>query len=59
MTFHINVREIGKKQWRFLSGNGTNRLRIHALNFETRDKAQALIDDNAADNPEWEWKVGQ
>lgn len=55
--FHVKVREIGQKQWRFLSRGGTNRLRIHAIQFATRERAQALIDDNAADNPGWEWKA--
>ncbi len=54
---HIKCREIGRKQWSFLSRGGTNRLRIHAVIFATRDKAQALIDENAADNPEWEWMI--
>jgi hypothetical protein len=25
--------------------------------FSTAEKAQELIDENAADNPEWEWRV--
>lgn len=53
----IKVREVGKKTWAFLARGGTSRLRVHALRFATAEKAQALIDDNAADNPEWEWRV--
>lgn len=53
----IKVREAGRKQWAFLARNGTNRLRIHALRFDSRAKAQALIDENAPDNPGWEWKT--
>jgi hypothetical protein len=57
MSVMIKVREKGRKSWSFLSRGGTNRLRIHAVRFETREKAQALIDENAPDNPEWEWKI--
>jgi hypothetical protein len=53
----IKVREKGRKAWAFLARGGTSRLRVHASRFETPEKAQALIDANAADNPEWEWKV--
>jgi hypothetical protein len=49
----IKCREIGRKQW----ASGVNRLRIHAIRFATVEKAQALIDENAADNPEWEWLI--
>jgi len=55
--FHVKVREIGRKQWVFLSSGGTNRLRVHALVFAGRERAQALINDNAPDNPEWEWRI--
>lgn len=58
-NYYVKVREIGKKQWLFLSRGGANRLRIHASIFATKEKAQALIDENAPDNPEWEWKVTQ
>jgi len=53
----IKVRELGAKRWAFLARNGTTRLRVHALRFESYDKAQRLINENAADNPEWEWKT--
>lgn len=53
----IKVREIGKTRWGFLARDGVTRLRVHALRFSSYDKAQALIDDNVADNPEWEWKL--
>lgn len=55
--FFIKVRKIGKRNFSFLSRGGVSRLRVHALRFETQDKAQALVDDNAADNPKWEFKV--
>lgn len=54
---YVKVREVGKARWVFLSKGGVNRLRIHALRFETIEKARALIDENAADNPEWEFKA--
>lgn len=52
----IKVREVGKKRWVFLSREGVNHLRIHALRF-TREQAERLIAENEADNPEWEWKI--
>lgn len=66
----IKVREIGEQRrwakgkwtthragWKFLGSNGScTRLRIHALRF-TREQAEACIAENAADNPEWEWKI--
>jgi hypothetical protein len=56
VTHHVKVREVGKVAWKFLSPKGTTRLRIHALQF-TADGAQKLIDENADDNPEWEFKA--
>lgn len=56
-VFHIKVRERGRKAWAFLARGGTSRLRVHALTFATAARAQALIDANAAENPEWDWKV--
>jgi hypothetical protein len=54
----IKVRKKGDKQWSFLtSKGGTNRLRIHAACFQSKEKAQSVIDENAAENTEWEWKV--
>lgn len=57
MAAYIKVRERGRNTWVFLARGGTSRLRVHALQFATPERAQALIDDNAPDNPEWEWKV--
>lgn len=54
---YIKCREIGKKKWAFLSRNGTNQLRIHAIRFQDEDRAKQVIADNTADNPEWEFKV--
>jgi predicted short-subunit dehydrogenase-like oxidoreductase (DUF2520 family) len=56
---YIKVRENGRKAWAFLSRGGTSRLRIHAIRFSSRDRAQSLIDENAPDNPEWEWKIAE
>jgi hypothetical protein len=53
----IKVREVGATRWQFLSRDGTTKLRVHALRFPSYDKAQALIEENVADNPEWEWKT--
>jgi hypothetical protein len=56
-THHVKVREKGKKRWAFLSSaNGTNQLRVHALQF-TEEGARKLIADNQADNPDWEFKA--
>lgn len=57
MVFYIKVREIGSKPWSFLGRTGTYRLKMHASRFESRERTQSVIDENAADNPEWEWKV--
>ena len=57
MAAYVKCRRVGRKTWLFLNANGVTRLRIHAGRFETVEKAQALIDANAADNPEWEFKV--
>lgn len=56
---YIKVREKGRRQWVFLSRGGTNRLRIHAIRFASQERAQALINQNAPDNPEWEWMITQ
>jgi hypothetical protein len=54
----VKCREKGRKTWAFLTpGAGLNRLRVHAARFDTLAKAQALIDENAADNPEWDFKA--
>lgn len=60
MSTYVKCRMKGQKAWRFLtSRGGLNRLRIHAATFKSKEAAQALIDENAADNPEWEWKVSE
>lgn len=56
MTHYVQCREIGKKRWAFLSRDGVTRLKIHALRF-TEDQANKLIEENAPDNPEWEFQV--
>ncbi len=54
----VKCREVGRKSWAFLTSNGElNRLRIRAARFSSLEKAQALIDENSADNPEWEFKA--
>lgn len=54
----IKLRVVGAKRWLFLtSAGGCTSLRVHASRFPSAEKAQALIDANKADNPEWEWKV--
>ena len=57
MTAYVKCREVGQKTWAFLARDGVNRLRVHAVRFENAEKAQALIDANKDDNPEWEFKV--
>lgn len=55
---YIKCRKIGSKRFAFLTPRGgLNHLRIHASQFESQDKAQSLIDENKADNPEWEWLI--
>lgn len=55
-THHVKAREKGKKRWTFLANGGTNNLRVHAIQF-TETGANALIRDNAASNPDWEFKA--
>lgn len=58
MGYAIKVKKAGEKAWYFLTPRGGMiRLRIHAAQFDTAEKAQAVIDANAADNPGFEWKV--
>lgn len=58
MAIYVKVRERGTIQFNFIAPGGrTTRLKIHAARFESREKAQAFIDANAPDNPEFEWKV--
>lgn len=54
---YIKCREKGRKAWWFLSDNGINRLRVHAVRFADIDAAQRVIDANRADNPEWDFKA--
>lgn len=56
--FAIKVRKTGDKRWAFLSGKGgMNYLLVHALRFQDQARAQAVIDENAPNNPGVEWKV--
>lgn len=56
MVAYVKCREKGRKRFAFLTSNGgLNSLRVHAARFETLAKAQALIDENTAENPEWEF----
>ncbi len=58
MTAYVKVREVGKKRFYFLTpGGATTPLKMHAGRFESIEKAQAFIDANAPDNPDFEWKV--
>lgn len=57
---HVKVRERGDKRFKFLTSRGSlNSLRVHAASFESAEKAQAFIDANAPDNPEFEFRVAQ
>lgn len=58
MTYAIKCRMAGEKTFGFLTPKGgVNKLKIHAGQFPTKERAQAVIDENAGDNPEWEFKV--
>jgi hypothetical protein len=58
MAYNIKCKLKTEKRYAFLtSSGGCNHLRVHAARFETKEKAQAVIDENAADNPEWDFKV--
>lgn len=54
---YVKVRKLGAKRWTFLARNGTNSLRVHAIRFASKERAQTLIDENAPENPDWEWKT--
>jgi hypothetical protein len=54
---HVKCREKGRKAWVFLAPDGVSRLRVHAARFSSEAAAQALIDANAADNPDWEFRA--
>lgn len=53
----IKVREKGRRGWTFLARGGVSRLRVHALRFETAERARALIAENEGDNPGWDWRI--
>lgn len=56
-THHVKVRLRGEVGWKFLTPKGgTNRLRVHAAEM-TKAGAEALVLENTAGNPEWEFKV--
>lgn len=58
MKYAIKVREVGRKKWQFLtSSGGVTNLRIHAARWATRGPCDKLIADNAAENPDWDFKV--
>lgn len=58
MRYAIKVREAGQKRWRFLTQKGgVTQLRIHAARWAAREPCERLIADNAADNPDWEFKI--
>jgi phosphopantetheinyl transferase (holo-ACP synthase) len=53
----IKLRERGRRSWSFLSRNGTNRLRIRAARFSSKEAAQKVIESATPDNPQWEFKI--
>ena len=56
-SFFVKVRKAGARRWSFFTGQGLNHLRIHAVEFSDRARAQATVDNNAPLNPGFEWKV--
>jgi hypothetical protein len=55
MAFHIKLRKVGGKSWKFLTSNGgLNSLRVHAAIFSDEARAQQVVAEISADNPEWE-----
>jgi hypothetical protein len=56
-THFVKARHADDKTFRFMaSGGRTTRLKIHALRF-TEENAIAFINENAPDNPDWEFKA--
>jgi hypothetical protein len=58
MAFAIKWKHKEDKKYVFMTSNGGgNSLKIHAARFETAEAAQKVINDNAADNTDFNFKV--
>jgi len=54
----VKLRKRGTKAFWFLSGNTTtNRLRIHAVRFRNKPKAERIVAEIEKLNPEYEAKI--
>lgn len=52
--YHVKVKKQGEKITRFLgSGGKVNRLRIHAVQFDSKERAQAVANEITTNNPEY------
>ena len=56
-AFHIKVRKKGGKSWAFLSDGGTNRLRVHAVRYTSREQADRDLRWHETHNPDHDFKV--
>jgi hypothetical protein len=59
MTYCVKVRKLSGKKWKFLSSNGgLNPLRIHAVEFTDKDRAdKQSAEINALHGSEYQAKV--
>lgn len=55
---YIKLKLRTDKRYGFLTpSGGVNHLKVHAARFDSVEKAQAIINENVTDNPEWDWRV--
>lgn len=56
--FTVKVLLSGKKRWKFIgNGRSTTYLRVHAIQYATLDRADAVADEIMRDNPGVKAKV--
>jgi hypothetical protein len=59
VIFYVYARERGTKRFYPMARNGLARNRVHAMRWDSEERAQAFVADIAPDNPEWEFEVRQ
>ena len=55
--FNIKVREKGATRWLFLGMGGATRLRVHAVRYQGRARAEADLRWHERQNPEHDFKI--
>jgi hypothetical protein len=56
MNYAIKLRKVGAKRFAFVSANGMNYLRVHAVRYATFARAQQAIDASGP-NEGWQFKI--